>query len=82
AAGLRALPGEAVAGSDGGIDLAASAAAVPARFRFIAAGPRFDMGSVDVKALLREQLLLVHEAGDGRVIAATGIQLAGALDEL
>ncbi|WP_163220462.1 hypothetical protein, partial [Citrobacter freundii] len=42
AAGLRALPGEAVAGSDGGIDLAASAAAVPARFRFIAAGPRFD----------------------------------------
>ncbi|RTL24415.1 MAG: DUF3372 domain-containing protein [Burkholderiales bacterium] len=82
AASLRALPGEPVGGSEGGIDLAASAAAVPARFRFIGAGPRFDIGPVDVKALLREQLLLVHEAGDGRVIAATGIQLAGALDEL
>jgi len=35
-----------------------------------------------VGALLREQLLLVHEAADGRVIAATGVQLAGALDDL
>ncbi|MBW8811149.1 MAG: DUF3372 domain-containing protein, partial [Lysobacter sp.] len=82
AAGLRAMPGEAVAGADGAVDLAPSAAALPDRFKFIADGPRFDVGGADVAPLLREQLLLVHEAADGRVLAATGIQLPGALDSL
>ncbi|NCT83392.1 MAG: pullulanase-type alpha-1,6-glucosidase [Comamonadaceae bacterium] len=81
AAGLRAVAGEAVAGADGAIDLQPSAAALPARFRFIGDGPRFAIRA-DVAALLREQLLLVHEAADGRVIAATGTQTPGALDEL
>jgi pullulanase len=84
AAGLRATPGAPVAGADGAIDLAPGAAAAPpARLRFIGAGPRFAVPEgVDVAALLRSQLLLVHEAADGRVIAATGLQLPAALDEL
>ncbi|MFG6460969.1 alpha-1,6-glucosidase domain-containing protein [Roseateles sp. DXS20W] len=82
AAGLRALPGEVVTGGDGAVALRPSAAPLPARFRFIGDGPRFDAAGADVAALLRSQLLLVHEAADGRVIAATGVQLPGALDDL
>jgi pullulanase len=83
AAGLKAAVGGAVSGADGAVDLTPSAAALPVRFRFIADGPRFTVGAtVDVAALLREQLLLVHEGADGRVIASTGAQLPGALDDL
>ncbi len=83
AAGLKARAGEAVAGADGVVDLALSATALPTRFRFIGEGPRVTVpAGADVAALLREQLLLVHEAADGRVIAATGVQLPGALDDL
>ncbi len=82
AAGLRAVAGGGVTGADGAVELQPSAAALPARFRFIGDGPRFSVAGADVAALLREQLLLVHEAADGRVIAATGLQLPGALDEL
>jgi pullulanase-type alpha-1,6-glucosidase len=81
-AGLRAASGEAVVGSDGAVDLAPSDIPLPARFRFIGEGPRYTVGDADVAMLLREQLLLVHERADGRVIAATGVQLAGALDDL
>jgi pullulanase/glycogen debranching enzyme len=83
AAGLQARPGDAVAGADGAVALVPSAAALPQHFRFIGDGPRFALpADADVAALLREQLLLVHEAADGRVIAATGLQLPGALDDL
>ncbi|MFG6485850.1 alpha-1,6-glucosidase domain-containing protein [Roseateles sp. BYS78W] len=83
AASLRAVAGEAVAGADGAVDLQPSGAALPARFRFIGDGPRFAVAAgVDVAGLLREQVLLVHEAADGRVIAATGLQTPGALDDL
>jgi len=81
-AGMRATAGGPVAGADGAVDLLPSAAALPPNFRFIGDGPRFAIAGADVKALLREQLLLVHEAADGRVIAATGVQLPGALDDL
>ncbi|MDR7267668.1 pullulanase-type alpha-1,6-glucosidase [Pelomonas saccharophila] len=81
-AAMRAAAGEAVAGADGAVELVPSAAPLPVRFRFIGDGPRFALaGGVDVAALLREQLLLVHEAADGRVLAATGVQIAGALDD-
>ena len=83
AAGLRAAVGEAVAGAEGVVELTPSAAALPTRFRFIGQGPRFAVGGgVDVRALLREQVLLVHETSEGRVIAATGVQIPGALDDL
>ncbi len=83
AAGLQVRPGAAVAGADGVVDLAPSTAALPKRFRFIGDGPRFALpAGTEVAALLREQVLLVHEGADGRVIAATGLQLPGALDDL
>ncbi|MDR7332339.1 alpha-1,6-glucosidase domain-containing protein [Roseateles asaccharophilus] len=83
AAGLVAAPGGAVAGADGAVELVPSTAALPARFSFIGAGPRFALAAgADAASLLREQLLLVHEGVDGRVIAATGLQIPGALDEL
>ncbi len=82
AAGLQAVPGEPVRGADGAIELAPSATGVPESMRFIGDGPRFDVRGVDLAALLREQLLLVLEAADGRVVTATGLQLPGALDDL
>ncbi|WP_458232764.1 alpha-1,6-glucosidase domain-containing protein [Roseateles sp. P5_E8] len=82
AAGLRAVTDEVVAGGDGAVELQPSANALPLRFRFIGDGPRFAVNGVDVAALLREQLLLVHETADGRVMASTGVQTPGALDDL
>ncbi|MEO6276352.1 MAG: DUF3372 domain-containing protein, partial [Roseateles sp.] len=82
AAGLRAMVGDAVRGADGAVELQPSATALPARFRFIGAGPRFAVIAADVAALLREQLLLVHETADGRVVTSTGVQTPGALDAL
>ena len=81
-AGLRAVPGEAVTGGDGAVELPPSAAPLPVRLRFIGDGPRLAVAGVDVAELLRSQLLLVHEGADGRVIASTGLQLPGALDDL
>ncbi|WP_457390170.1 alpha-1,6-glucosidase domain-containing protein [Roseateles sp. P5_E1] len=83
AAGLKAPAGDRVTGADGAVELVLATAALPARFRFIGEGPRFAIaGGADAAALLREQLMLVHEAADGRVIGATGLQLPGALDDL
>jgi pullulanase len=82
AAGLRAMAGEPVAGADGAVELTSSAAPLPTRFRFVGEGPRFAVTASNVAALLREQMLLVHEAADGRVIASTGLQIPGALDDL
>jgi len=83
AAGLRAVKADVMAGGDGAVELQPSAAALPVRFRFIGDGPRFAVANgVNVAALLREQALLVHETADGRVIASTGVQTPGALDDL
>ncbi|MCY4744696.1 pullulanase-type alpha-1,6-glucosidase [Pelomonas sp. UHG3] len=85
AGGLQAAPGAPVAGGDGAVAVLPSGAALSpaqaARWRFIGDGPRFTV-EADVATLLRGQLLLVHEAADGRVIAATGLQTPGALDDL
>jgi pullulanase len=83
AGGLRAEVGDGVAGADGVVELRSSAAPLPAALRFIGEGPRFSVPvGVDMATLLRGQLLLAHEAADGRVIAATGLQIPGALDDL
>ncbi|MFG6416946.1 alpha-1,6-glucosidase domain-containing protein [Roseateles sp. DC23W] len=83
AAQVRAVAGQAVAGADGAVALQPSAAALPARLRFIGDGPRFAVAAgTDVAALLREQVVLVHETAEGRVIAATALQTPGALDDL
>ncbi|HEY0955740.1 MAG TPA: alpha-1,6-glucosidase domain-containing protein, partial [Roseateles sp.] len=70
-------------GGDGALELLPATVPLPAAFGFIGAGPRFALpAGADVAALLREQLLLVHEGANGRVIAATGTQIPGALDDL
>ena len=56
-----------------------------ARFRYLGGGPILSVRDGDLArlpALLRQQLVLVQEADDGTVRAATRLQLAGALDGL
>ncbi|UHQ19317.1 DUF3372 domain-containing protein [Lysobacter sp. KIS68-7] len=54
-----------------------------AQFRFIGDGPRFRVPeSVDVRALLRDDVVLVRENADGSVADATRLQIPGALDAL
>ena len=85
---LRVPAGERVAGADARIPLVPHSAQLPGavadRFRFIAAGARLALPAAarrDVAALLRDQLLLVREDADGRVLDATALQLPGALDD-
>ncbi len=88
-AALRAEPGHAVTGADGFVALSAVKVELPTalaeRFRFIADGVRLQLGAGDevrVAALLRDQMLLVHEDGQGRVLDATALQTPGVLDDL
>ena len=67
---LAINPGLRVAGAAGSLALTAT----PTGWR-VADAAR-------VPALLRGQLVLVHESADGIVLAATRIQLAGALDDI
>ncbi len=84
-----AKAGEEAFGADAALllqrDEAPLAAATAERFKWVAAGPTLAVRSVDrarIPTLLRGQLLLVAEDRDGQVIAATGTQTAGALDDL
>ncbi|SHG41442.1 alpha-1,6-glucosidase domain-containing protein [Massilia sp. CF038] len=72
-------------GAAGSLPLTSGAASTPSRFHFVGAGPVLRVPSIDterLRALHREQLVLVQEAADGSVIGATRIQVAGALDDL
>ena len=90
ARGTIAAPvGGRVAGADGDIELAASARPVPlaaaARFKYLAAGPVLRVDDADASRLPelhRGQLVLVREDAHGRVLDATRLQAAGALDDL
>lgn len=88
AGSLAVTIGAPVAGADARIPLARDtaplAAAVGERFRFIATGPRLTLPASapgDIAPLLRDQLLLVREDADGRVLESTSLQLPGALDD-
>ncbi|MCC2971023.1 alpha-1,6-glucosidase domain-containing protein [Massilia sp. IC2-476] len=84
-ASIVAKPGAKVEGADGALTLEKSAAKLPVRFKYLAAGPVLSLRPADLarmKDLHRGQLVLVQEAADGRVVAATRIQVAGALDDL
>ena len=86
-AALVAEPGAPVRGADGSVALRRAGGALPAdlaeRFRFIGKGPRLRLpADADVSALLRAQTLLVREDAQGRVLQATALQHAGALDDL
>ncbi|MCC2957215.1 DUF3372 domain-containing protein [Massilia sp. IC2-477] len=84
-ASIVAKPGAKVEGADGTLTLEKSAAKLPVRFKYLAAGPVLSLRAADLarmKDLHRGQLVLVQEAADGRVVAATRVQVAGALDDL
>ncbi len=86
---ILASTGERVAGADGALGLAVDDHALPAalaeRFKFIADGVRLTVRAADLPrlpALHRQQLVLVRENDAGEVLAATALQVAGALDDL
>lgn len=70
--GIRAVAGEPVTGAQGVLELTVSGQVLEVR-----AADRPDIAS-----LLSRQLLLVQESDEGKVIAATRIQHAAALDQL
>jgi len=86
---LRATIGERVTGADGALILAPARDRAPTalvrRFKFIGQGPLLALAGDDVErvaGLLTGQVMVVQQAPDGTVIDATGVQLAGALDDL
>ena len=86
---LQAPAGQRITGADGALTLAVRetplATATAERFKWVGAGVTLAVRSADVprmRGLHRSQLWLVHEDEQGRVLQATGVQAAGALDEL
>ena len=83
-----AVPGLPVSGADGALDLAVDEGALPPvvaeRFRHVAAGVTLQTqaNAGTLRKLHREQMLLVEEDADGRVVRATRAQTPGALDDL
>ena len=83
-----AAAGTPVTGSDGAIDLEVHAGSLPPaieqRFRHVAAGVtlRAPGSTAALRTLHRQQLLLVQEDAAGRVIRASRLQSAAALDAL
>ncbi len=78
-----------VTGAAGSLSLTVLASGAPAalaqRFQYVAKGPVLELAKADLKriaALHRGQLVLVQEATDGTVVAATGLQAGAALDDL
>lgn len=86
---IVATPGAPVIGADGALALDVHTTALPAaaaeRFKWVGPGATLAVAAADLPllpALHRGQLVLVHEDAQGRVLQATGTQIAGALDEL
>ncbi|MBB6065233.1 pullulanase-type alpha-1,6-glucosidase [Pseudoxanthomonas broegbernensis] len=86
--GIRAEPGRPVAGATGAIALHAASfpadAAVARRFAHAGEGAILSHALDDgrLRELLRQALVLVREDPAGRVLEATALQHAGALDDL
>ena len=76
--------GGRVRGADGARTLAPAQDKAPARFGYLGEGVLLALADTDarrVDAFLRGQVVLVQEAKDGKVIDATGTQIAAALDD-
>jgi len=89
AARLDVRLGAPVSGADGAWPLELQTAVLPpglaTRFRHVGDGATLAITAADrpkLRALLRQQLVLVREDDAGRVLDATRLQLAGALDDL
>ena len=88
-AGIVAKVGGKVHGAAGALQLDVVKGAVPPaaaeRFKYLPEGAVLAVREADLErlpALHREQLVLVREAPDSTVLAATRLQAAGALDDL
>jgi pullulanase/glycogen debranching enzyme len=88
-AAIKAPVGGKVAGAAGALTLDAFTGALPgsigARFKYVQAGPVLAVRDADIARLPelhRGQLVLVQEAPDGTVRAATRVQAAAALDDI
>lgn len=86
---ISAVRGAAVRGAELALTLNPASAALPEalaqRFRFVGRGAQLQLSAADsarLPQLLTGQLLLVQESADGKVRDATGLQLAGVLDDL
>ena len=86
---IVATPGTPVAGADGVLALQVHSAALPPalqpRWRWVGEGVTLAVRAADqqrLRELHRGQLVLVQEDAQGRVLQATGTQMAGALDDL
>jgi pullulanase-type alpha-1,6-glucosidase len=86
---IAAVVAQRVTGADGALDLAIHAGALADsasdRFRWVAAGITLAVRGADIPhlaALHRGQLVLVQEDDQGRVMGATAVQAAAALDAL
>ncbi|MTV40048.1 alpha-1,6-glucosidase domain-containing protein [Duganella radicis] len=81
---MRAAPGARVTGEDGFIKLSPFDGSMPAdvakRFKFVGDGAVFSVA--DAARLLTQQVLIVREAEDGKVLDVTALQIAGALDDV
>ena len=84
---IVAARGQPVTGADGALTLQLGGS-VPAdaaeRFKYVDAGVVLAVRAADEAALgdlLKQQLVLVQQDADGKVLAATTTQLAGTLDE-
>ncbi|MFC4930226.1 alpha-1,6-glucosidase domain-containing protein [Massilia sp. GCM10023247] len=88
AGAIKAAAGARVTGASGSLALRVFDGKLPAaaeRFKYVGAGAVLAVQDADLPrlaALHREQLVLVREAADGSVLAATRLQSAGALDDL
>jgi pullulanase/glycogen debranching enzyme len=85
---LRAQNGDAVTGADGVLALNVRSGEVPtaiaSRFKYVQTGTVLSLSKTDlprIGELHRQQLLLVQEDATNRVLRATAIQWAGALDD-
>jgi pullulanase/glycogen debranching enzyme len=84
---LRATPGSRITGADGALTLTRVDGGVPAdlaqRFKFVGDGALLAVAdTARVPSTLTQQVLLVREAEDGTISAATALQIAGALDDI
>ncbi|MEO8104491.1 MAG: DUF3372 domain-containing protein, partial [Betaproteobacteria bacterium] len=86
---IIALPAAPVRGADGFVAVEVYPGEIPAesrsRFRYVADGVVLALREGDLAALSgwhSQQMLLVREDGDGKVLDATAMQAAGAIDDL
>ena len=85
---IRASSNQVPSGADGWFDLSIASTALDSasaeRFRWVPSGVDLQVSSSDLPQLaeaLRGQMLLVQEDVQGRVLRATGTQIAGLLDQ-